>query len=69
MRALARASALVAVAALALPGCIVAIGTSTPPDEWDEDGVEASDKEEAQRDSRLLDLEKRLDRLEEHLAK
>jgi hypothetical protein len=47
----------------------VAIGTSTPPDEWDEDGVEASDKEEAQRDSRLLELEKRMDRLEEHLAK
>jgi hypothetical protein len=72
MRPLARAAALAAVATFALPGCIVAIGTSLPHDKSDEEteaAEAAGDAEEAEHDSRLLDLEKRMDRLEEHLPK
>ena len=72
MRPLARTAALTAAAAFALPGCIVAIGTDPPHEESgeSEEDVEAMhDAEEAQRDARLLDLEKRMDRLEQHLSK
>ena len=69
MRPLARAAALAAVAALALPGCIVAIGNPDDLDEDQETKDEAHDAEAARHDARLLDLEKRMDRLEEDLPK
>ena len=75
MRPLARAAALAALVAIALPGCIVAIDTVK---HHDEESDEESDKEkqeemrdadEAFADSRLLELEERMDRLEQGLAK
>jgi hypothetical protein len=69
MRPLARAAALAAVAALSLPGCIVAIGTSPHPEESEEEAEAVRDAEEARHDARLLELEQRMERLEQHLPK
>ena len=66
MRTHARATAIAVVAALALPGCVVAIDTPAPEDEAEE---ELSDVDEAYRDARLLQLEERMTRLEQDLAK
>jgi hypothetical protein len=70
---LARAAALAVAAAVALPGCIVAIGT--PVEHHDEDELSDEEKDaltdadEAFRDERLLQLEKRMERLEQSLVK
>jgi len=71
MRPLARAAALAAIAAFALPGCIVAIDTVKDHDEESdkEKQEEMRDADEAFADSRLLELEERMDRLERDLAK
>lgn len=66
MRTLAPATALLAVVSLALPGCVVAIDTSASHDEAEQ---EQRDKDAAYRDTRLLQLEERMDRLEQHLSK
>jgi hypothetical protein len=71
MRPLARAAALAALVAIVLPGCIVAIDTVKDHDEEcdKEKQEEMRDADEAFADSRLLELEERMDRLEQGLAK
>ncbi len=75
MKRFARAAALVVATALASPGCIVAIGTDVEHDEDDQPNYEdlhehqRGDADEAFKDKRLLELEERMDRLEQRLAK
>jgi hypothetical protein len=74
MRPLARAAALVVVTVLASPGCIVAIGTPVEHEEDDPDVEdlrehERLDADAAYKDKRILDLEERMGRLEQRLAK
>ena len=74
MRPFARAAALVVATSLACPGCIVAIGTPVDhedrqPDDEDLREHERRDADEAYKDKRILELEERMNRLEQNLAK